>query len=475
MMKRIKLNIFRKTFLIAVVMMLIITLIAYLVLYLLIPQYYRHYKINQFNQLSEQLTEQLENTDTADGEKQILTDFAQKTSAEVNVYNEDRSVFFNLSVYHGIKQSEVIGESTVQSEQKIVVAQQAEDGDSINLEYSYHANGELRYLQMIVALQPLNEAKAVIISIYPIAGLLCIVFSFLLAMVFSHSFVKPIRTIRSVTSEMTLLAPDASIPVTSEDEIGELSRDINHLYQELRGTILALEHEVKIYSDLENTKIDFLRTISHELKTPLASANALIEGIIYDVEPYCTNSDQYLKECKSFLDKAIVLTKESLNLSPDYNEESSTYQLKSLIAEVFPQYQVIVKSKQIQYTTEIPDDIYVRTKIKLFSHALSNLFSNAANYTSAHGVIHVRYSTKDGALMIENTCTPLTDEELRTISLPFRSGKKRSELSNGLGLYIVKQILGLLELKFSFLPMENQKGMRFTIDIPPVCTHEIDS
>jgi len=465
-MKRIRLGIFGKTFIITTAMMLIITLIAYLVLYILIPPFYKNYKINQYNKLSEQLIGQLENADTVAEEKDILTDFMQKTSSTVNVLNEDQSVFFNLSLYHGVELSEKFDESENQTAIKTEVSQEAEDGDYIHLEYSYTSNGQPRILQIIVALQPLNEAKAVIISIYPISGLLCIFFSFILASLFSHSFVKPIRKIRKITSEMALLKPNAEIQIVTSDEIGELSKDINNLYQELRGTISTLEKEMKIYSNLENERIDFLRTISHELKTPLASANALIEGIIYDVEPYCDNPNKYLTECKSFLDKSIQLTKESLNLNPGYNEKVEKHNLKDLITDVFSLYRVIVRFKQIRYTVNIPNDIYITTKVKMFSHALSNIFSNAVNYTMVNGEIRVKYLEDDRALVIENICMPLTENELKNVFLPFSSGKKHSHVSNGLGLYIVKQILVSLKIGHYFLPMEDKKGMRFKIFMP---------
>ena len=148
-----------------------------------------------------------------------------------------------------------------------------------------------------MTLQPLDEAKDVIINIYPIAVLVCIIFSLAFSYIFSYMFVRPIRKIRKATLEMTKLSPDISITVSSHDEIGQLSRDINMLYQELKGTIDTLKIEIDKYTNSENKKIDFLRTVSHELKNPLASANALIEGIIYDVPPYNQNQKQYLLEC----------------------------------------------------------------------------------------------------------------------------------------------------------------------------------
>jgi hypothetical protein len=46
-----------------------------------------------------------------------------------------------------------------------------------------------------------------------------------------------------------------------------------------------------------------------------------------------------------------------------------------------------------------------------------------------------------------------------------QSGKKKHPLSNGLGLFIVSQSLGLLKMPFTFAPIPDGSGMRFTIRI----------
>lgn len=79
-------------------------------------------------------------------------------------------------------------------------------------------------------------------------------------------FVRPIRKIRKATLEMTKLSPDISITVSSQDEIGQLSRDINMLYQELKGTIDTLKTEIDKYTNSENKKLTFLELFHMNLK-----------------------------------------------------------------------------------------------------------------------------------------------------------------------------------------------------------------
>lgn len=464
-MKRIRNNFFFKTFCISLLMLLIITSTAYLLLYLFLPSFYERYKVREYDERSAALIESLKQSEDEAEELFILGEFARSDDADVTVYQEDGGIFFQAT--------ENIGFSVVQDTETAdnfsggnafeVTKDAYEDGryDRITSEYKYAAGGRTRVLTIGIPLQPLNEAKAVIINIYPLAGLLCVAFSFFLALIFSRIVVDPIRNIQRTLRDMSQLKPNAHISTTSRDEIAEMSRDINELYDELRTAIVDLEDKIRDHSDSENQKIDFLRNVSHELKTPLASANSLIEGIIYEIPPYCDNKEKYLGECREFLQKAIVLTKESLSLSPVYKEAPQPVNLKLLVEAEFRPYKVILKSRQIGYSVEIPENVTFTTSQNLFAKAISNVLSNAANYTEKGGKVRIAYS--ENCLHIENTCKPLSAQELQLVMKPMYSGKHKNQLSNGLGLYIVKQSLCLLKIPFSFSPTEDGTGMRFTL------------
>lgn len=466
-MKHFKLNIFWKTFISITFILLAITVIAYTLLYALLPHFYKEYKHDQFEEYASQLIENLETADVSD-EYNILTDFANEYFVSIVVREQDKNgkIVYNLTQTSSVAvKDEIIDNGKEEIEWNEQIDSHTDKNNNLSLNFNYNIKNQLRFLEIDVTLQPLDEAKDVIINIYPIAVLVCIIFSLAFSYIFSYMFVRPIRKIRKATLEMTNLSPDISITVSSHDEIGQLSRDINMLYQELKGTIDTLKIEIDKYTNSENKKIDFLRTVSHELKNPLASANALIEGIIYDVPPYNQNQKQYLLECKTFLEKAIELTKESLNLSRyEYKEEECEKNLKDVVTAVAGDYKVIIKSKQIEYSENIPDSIKIVTKVNLFSKVLANIFSNAANYTNRYGKIEVFIETNNDSnkLIIANTCTPLTEDELSKLFIPFNNNYDNDN-SNGLGLYIVKQLLLILHMRYEFVPTKLGDGMKFVI------------
>ena len=105
-------------------------------------------------------------------------------------------------------------------------------------------------------------------------------------------------------------------------------------------------------------------------------------------------------------------------------------------------------------------------KGRLFGRAFSNLLANAVSYTEKDHTINVYFKNKN--LIIENECEPIPPEHLEHLFEPFyrpEFARDRDSGGNGLGLYIVNTIFSVLNVSYQFIPMHNQKGMRFCIQL----------
>jgi len=518
--KKPKFNIFWKTFLITTGMLMVITFIAFTLIYMFLPEFYQNHKITTYNEMVNNRIAELESTDHIHDEVDILSNLFHGGSSPFRLLNSEGMVLFQLEVFHrnvalthttsplrpsiqfpgetfsGVgfeAQGRFVDEDEDEIDWGLELAErnpafygrniriiEVEDHSApigsfslrtVNFEDTFlslpfHYTTSLGYdrtLEIAIPLSPLADAQVVIMSMYPVAVLLSIIFALIIAFIFSRWIANPIKQIQTATSRMSKLEPNVRIPTKSQDEIGMLSHNISQLYEQLRGTIVTLEQEVSRYSDAENKKIEFLQSVSHEMKTPLASANALLEGIIYEVSPYHDNQKQYLAECRDFLQKTIQLTKESLNLSEQYKKPEDLYDLADIIKETSNLYGAIFMVKQLSYHEDVPGNIPIRTKKHLLSKVLSNLFSNAANYTRVGGQVRVDFN--DGVLTVFNSCKPLSQERVDEIFKPLMT-QNTAEHATGLGLFIAKQLLRQLRIEFTFAPSADRTGMEFKLWLP---------
>ena len=111
----------------------------------------------------------------------------------------------------------------------------------------------------------------------------------------------------------------------------------------------------------------------------------------------------------------------------------------------------------------LKESFNIKVDEKLFTKAISNIISNAVNYTDEGK--EIRIYIKDKKLIIENDCKPISEEHLAHIFEAFYRvdfDRNKSSGGNGLGLYIVQQILKMYNLDYSFKSILT--GMSFEVD-----------
>lgn len=306
-------------------------------------------------------------------------------------------------------------------------------------------------------------------QVLPISLLCCVVLSVLCSLLFSRQITVPVKDISAVTERMARMDKSAVCRVQSEDEIGVLAVNINGLYQNLLATIETLELEKQRVREVEQSKVDFMRAASHELKTPLTALNATLENMILGVGKY-RDAEAWLPECKEMAERLAGMIQEILEASraggPLQNETPVQTDLSLLLAALCEPYEQIAKARGIVFHLDLSDGPSAKLSPKLFSKAVSNILANAVAYTSPAKTVSVYFDGR--TLVIENECTPIPPEALPHVFEPFYRpdyARSREDGGNGLGLYLVDMLLGTMGLSYSFRPMERPTGMRFVIHL----------
>ncbi|MGX7098339.1 sensor histidine kinase [Gemella bergeri] len=269
-----------------------------------------------------------------------------------------------------------------------------------------------------------------------------------------------------VTEKMEKLDPNAKFDIVQKDEIGEVGLHINKLYETLLAVIETLKTKNKNIEKLQEQKVNFLRSASHELKTPLTSLKIMQESMLYNIGKY-KNHNTYLKKSISVIDDMDKLLKEILESSKfqEWTENKEELFVKKEVENILKNYEEMYLNKKLKIQNLLCEEKTILMNKQAFGKVLSNIIGNAVKYTQFYGEITIHL--QNNYLVIDNTCEALGKSELDNLFKIFYRTQVFDNAKNrgtGLGIYIVKNILESYELNYSFLPYKD--GMRFKIELP---------
>ena len=313
-------------------------------------------------------------------------------------------------------------------------------------------------------LQPIDEAKSVMLSLIPYVLFLGIAMGLFLSWIYARKISKPILKISDATVKMQRMEPDARSGIHTDDELGQLSKNLDALYESLLKNINSLRDEMDKANRMERSKTEMMQSASHELKTPIAALSGMLEGMLDNVGVY-KNRDRYLGECKKQVEKLTSLVGEILSASKaDTCEDELSWEdvaIDELVDRALTDYAVSASEKQLHVMKELPR-IVVTTDRSMLFRIITNLLSNAVRYTPRNGDVRIILSKE--CLLIENQCAPIPGEEFQKLFEPFYTrsyNRDKAESGTGLGLYIVKRNLERLSMKYKL--EQTGRGLKFSI------------
>jgi len=338
--------------------------------------------------------------------------------------------------------------------------------DTINLNNDYD-------LIMRTQVNPIEVAFFNSASVYLVLTVLVLVFSVILALIFSRMTVKPVRKIEEKARKLAALdfSNNLDYEYTRNDEIGSLYESINSLAINLDDAITQLKVKNRELTDdiekerqMDSRRREFVASTSHELKTPLARIRGYAEALNLNLSE--DKKDYYCQSLMSEVDIMNALILEMLSLSKlelqKYDEidktdidlseitERVTERCKKLIEDKKIKLEISAKHKEVKCLAE-------ETKIE---RVITNFVDNAIHYTNEGGEIYIRLEERDGkaCFEIENEGNHIDEAMIPYIWESFykvdKSRTKKEEAKiftaerTGLGLSIVRAILNLHKAEY---------------------------
>ncbi len=378
-----KLKIFPKMFLQIFSILSIIVLLIHISIYLIFPRTYLDTRKADINKTANEISHNLEGKEINEIERTIDL-YSKNSDIKVFVSQENKDnevkVTNNLNVnLNSLNNSLIIEERRI----------------TLN-------DGHQLYLKFISTADMLQDAKDLSLGFLPYSLSISLLLSAIVSLIYSKSIKNNIDEIKNVTDQMMQLDKNVSLVHNSDDEVGDLKKQINELYFTLLKSIDDLELKNKEILELEKLKYEFLKAASHELKTPLASLKIILENMMYNVGKY-KERDVYLGQCVDIVDDLSKNISQILSIySIDHlkNDEEDVI-IKDVLKEVLNKYELLAYQKNIVINNKVGlEHLYIGRNA--FSVILSNLISNAIKYNCDYGRIDI--GIKENCFYIENTC-----------------------------------------------------------------------
>ncbi|PEY68407.1 sensor histidine kinase [Bacillus cereus] len=331
-------------------------------------------------------------------------------------------------------------------------------------------DGSVTYIYAMASLQPVDEAVQMVQDYYIYIIAFVVVLIFLASFYYSKQIAKPLLKINDTTKKIAQLDFTEKIPITSKDEIGDLSKNINVLSNKLHSHIGQLEEDIEKERKLERTRKEFISGVSHELKTPLSIMKSCISILKDGVAEH--KKEYYFQAMEREVDKMDTLILDMLELakfeSGTYKMKKDSFYIDTVIEDICEHLSVEIEKKELHVHKNICSFEVIANQGRI-EQVIVNFITNAIRYTpNKEDIIISTIDEKDRIkVCIENKGTHIEEEQLDKIWDRFYrvdTARKRSQGGTGLGLAISKNILELHDAEYGVKNTED--GVLFYFYLP---------
>ncbi|RZF50818.1 sensor histidine kinase efflux regulator BaeS [Acinetobacter halotolerans] len=352
-------------------------------------------------------------------------------SSRLSLYNEKHQFIVGEPTTDQISYRPIMVEQKVVGYLGLKPVLDQDDASSINF-----FSNQKRYLFLVYVLTVLSSMVA--------------------ALLMATYFKKPIQRLLKATLELTRGNYQHQVLIKRNDELGDLSNQLNHL--------------ADILHQHEQSRRQWVADTSHELKTPLAVLQVQIEAMQDGIRK---STPEHLAAMMRQVESLKKLTQDLADLA-----QAEAQQLKCYFAEVNPWDIVLQELDNFKSTFEqhqlevsyVGEDALLSLDRDRFKQIIVNLFGNCVRYTEQGGKIqiHTQQNEQQWILYVDDSPLGVNDEQLARLGERFYrvdDSRTRSTGGTGLGLALSCKLAQALggSLTFDHSPLG---GLRCVLTFP---------
>lgn len=273
----------------------------------------------------------------------------------------------------------------------------------------------------------------------------------------SFRFSKPVHQLTLANARVQEGDFSVRLPDSVPGEMGDMMRSFNAMTESLGQTAYLQK--------------DFISSISHEFKTPIASIRGFAKLLQM---PGLTEEQrqEYISLIAQESDRLSRLSETLLRLTALEQQTApasiSRFSLTEQIRQVILRLEPAWSSRGIDWQLELDEDVMIESDEALLSHVWINLIQNALKF-SPDGSSIIASAAAEGAQAVvtitDHGCGMDADTIKRIFDRFYQADRSRRQEGVGLGLCLVKRILDMLGGKVHVESTPGE-GSTFTVTLP---------
>ena len=418
-----------------------------------------------------------------------ITDISDENSVKILVSDDDYNEIYCTKGYEYTLVSHFKNTCTVSDEVKPVLSGERDVviftqdysrfGDNYLILVGRLQNDELIFIRSANGL--MAEAASASNKFLIYTFILTILIAIFLSRVIVDVFTRPLFDLIDIAKSISNFNFGTKyIPQKIYNELDDLGEHINEMSTSLERSINqlqksneSLKHDLEVREETENMRKDFISSVSHELKTPIALIQGYAEGLQEGIMDDENSRQIYLDVIIDEANKMNRLVREMLVLNQleagQMKADFSDFNITEMVNGIVESNRIYIEGQSITYIFEGDEICMVCADEVLIEQVLTNFMSNAIHYVMNENEIIVKYSYEKKnkvRISVYNSGNNIPKKDIKQIWDKFyKADKARSREygGSGIGLSVVKAIMELMHEKFGVENMPN--GVEFWFEL----------